>query len=90
MLDPDRMEEFLEVYAVGLAQAIRARPHAYRTREDDTPETFALRVALTVADIVSRRGFKAILVSSDGFVNACRALRIDCTERALQNFIEGR
>lgn len=87
-MNPGRLTTFIEAYAAGLVQAITAHKHRYSLKADDTPETFALRGALKVHELIERDGLGAVHTDADGFRNACRSLAIDHSERSINKYLE--
>ena len=89
-MTPARLTKFVEAYAEGLAKAVTAKRFRYALRPGDTPETYAVRVACTVHAFLERDGHVgAVHTDGLGFQYACTALGIQCSEQAINNFLNG-
>lgn len=88
-MNAERFTAFIEAYVEGLRLAITQHRHRYHLAADDSPETFALRGALKVAELIERDGGpRSVYVEADGFRNACKALKIDHSEKSINQFLE--
>lgn len=88
-MNADRFTTFIEAYVEGLRLAITQHRHRYRLNAGDTPDSFALRVALTVAALIERDGdTRKVYTEGEGFRNACNALRIEHSEKSINQFLE--
>ena len=85
-MTPARLEALTLAYGEGLAAAIHKHPHRYAMKADDTPESYAVRVAMTVNDLIQTRP-ELVHYATEGFRNACKALRIEHNERAINNYL---
>lgn len=83
-----RVTSFIEAYATSLVTAIKKRPHNYTLKPYDTPEDYALRVALHTAGLIEQSGLQFLQTESDGFRRACKALGIEHSEDAIQVYLE--
>ena len=89
-MNPARVQAFIEAYALGLRAAITKRPHNYALKSDDTPESYAVRVALHTAELIGSSGTQWLDTEADGFRRACRTLGIEHSEAAIQAYLEGK
>lgn len=88
-MNAQRFTAFIEAYVEGLRLAVTQHRHRYHLAADDTPESFALRVALKVAELFERDGGpRTVDVRADGFRNACKALRIEHSEKSINQYLE--
>lgn len=87
-MNPVRLESFITAYVTGLRDAIIATPRHYTLKPDDTPDSYALRVALTVSELMETSGPGAVDLSGTGSRNACRALNIDHSDKSICNYLE--
>ena len=88
-MNPARLQSFILAYGGGLVAAIKAHPKQYVMQRGDTPETRALRTAMTVHDLLRDHGVKSIDWRGEGFVNACATLGIRCDEVVVGAWLEG-
>ena len=88
-MNPSRLITFAEAYAVGLVAAIKRRPHQYQLKLDDTPESYAMRVCLKVAELIEASGLQFIQTETDSFRRACESLQIEHSESAIRAYLEG-
>jgi len=89
-VNPARVTAFLEAYAAGLCLAITKRPQNYALKPDDTPQSYALRVALHTAGLIEQYGMQFLNTEADGFRRACKLLRIEHSETAIWAYLEGK
>ena len=88
-MNPARVQSFLEAYAQGLCLAITKRPHKYALKPDDTPESYAVRVAIHTAGLIEQYGMQFLNTEADGFRRACKLLGIEHSEAAIRAYLEG-
>ncbi len=88
-MNPARVTSFIEAYAAGLAAAIKKRPHNYALKPDDTPESYAIRVAVHTAGLIEQYGMQFLNTEADGFRRACNLLGIEHSEAAIRAYLEG-
>ena len=88
-MNPSRVTALLEAYAQGLCLAVHAHPHRYALRPDDTPETYAVRVAVTTAGLIEQSGLQMLQTESVGFRRACALIGVEHSEEALRAYLEG-
>ncbi len=89
-MNPSRVTAFLEAYAQGLCLAVTKRPHKYALKPDDTPETYAVRVAVTTAGLIEQHGLTMLQTEADGFRRACKLLGIEHSEDVIRAYLEGK
>lgn len=87
-MNPARLESFITAYVTGLRDAIVTTPRHYSLKHDDTADTYALRVALEVSRIMETTGPGGVDLSGAGSRNACRALKIEHSEKSICKYLE--
>ena len=92
-MNPDRFQAFAEAYVVAIRDAaVVIRPHLAAL---SSPEVYALGVVTVLLDQLERGGGRAIEgyginQAGGAFQATARALGVDATAQALQDYLDGK